>query len=146
MLDSRFLEEFSLISSFRSDGDVISRPLLQSLVALLHTFSPQSHSSIFVTPFLASSRTYYKAEGVRLVQELESSDYLRRVNRRLEEEGERCDLVLGIALKGSALRVVLEEMASGHVETIVEKGGLSSLLRALDTELTFARSLRKDSA
>lgn len=40
----------------------------------------------------------------------------------MTEEGERSDTVLGSGLKGSSLRVVLEEMVVGHVEAIAEKG------------------------
>lgn len=112
-------------SSVRRNGDVVARRLLRSLVGLLQTLSSQSHSSLFVTPFLASSRKYYHNEGVRLAATLEPSTYLRKIDQRLEEEGERCDAVLGAALKGIILRVVLEEMVLGHVEAIVEKGELA---------------------
>lgn len=101
---------------------MIPRPLLRSLIALLATLSTQSHSSIFVTPFLASSRQFYHLEGTRLSSELEPSTYLSKIESRLSEEGERCDTVLGTALKGSILRVVLEEMVNDHVEGIVDKG------------------------
>lgn len=117
-----FLGLYILLTAVRRNGDVISRPLLRSLVSLLESLSTQSLTSIFTTPFLASSRAYYKAEGIRLAATLEPSDYLRRINDRLAEEGERCDVVLGTALKGSVLRVVLEEMVTVHVEALVEKG------------------------
>ena len=84
--------------------------------------SSQTHSEIFVAPFLAATTAYYEAEGSRLAQELEPSDYLRRINRCLQEESERCDLVIGAALKGGVLRVVLDGMVNVHVESIVEKG------------------------
>ena len=104
------------------DGDIISRPLVRSLVLLLRALSAQSHSSLLVTPFLAASRQYFKEEGKRLSIELDSSAYLRQIEFRLASEGARCEAVLGSDLKGSILRVVLEELVSGHVEAIVEKG------------------------
>lgn len=57
-----------------------------------------------------------------LSETLDPSAYLRKIDQRLTEEGERSDAVLGSGLKGSSLRVVLEEMVVGHVEAIVEKG------------------------
>lgn len=110
------------IPGFYRDGDVISRPLVRSLIILLRALSAQSHSALFVTPFLAESRQYFKDEGNRLSAELDAAAYLRRIEARLAGEGARCESVLGSDLKGSILRVVLEEMVAGHVEAIVEKG------------------------
>ncbi|KAL8293161.1 hypothetical protein RQP46_000855 [Phenoliferia psychrophenolica] len=115
------------------DGDIISRPLVRSLILLLRALSVQSHSSLFVTPFLAASRQYFKEEGNRLAAELDASAYLRRVEFRLTSEGARCEAVLGSDLKGSILRVVLEELVSGHVEAIVEKD-LPAMLQETRTE------------
>lgn len=110
-----------------SNGDVVHRPLVQSTVTLLSTLSSQTHSDIFVAPFLAATKDYYEAEGNRLAQELEPSDYLKRVNRRLHEEAERCDLVVGSSMKGSVLRTVLDAMVLIHVEAIVEKGNSNDM-------------------
>jgi hypothetical protein len=77
---------------------------------------------LFVTPFLASTKVYYEAEGSRLAEELDASVYLKRIHLRLKEEGERCDLVVGGMLKGSVLRTLLEAMVLVHVEAIVDKG------------------------
>lgn len=92
------------------------------MIVLLSSISTQSHSEIFVTPVLNSSRAYYKNEGLTLSTELDSSAYLRKIDARLTEEGERSDVVLGSGLKGSLLRVVLDEMVVGYVEAIAEKG------------------------
>ncbi|SCV71431.1 BQ2448_3019 [Microbotryum intermedium] len=104
------------------DGEAIPRALVQSVVNVLSTISTQSHLTLFVTPFLASSRAYYQAEGVKLSSELDASSYLRRVNQRLTEESERCDSgIVGLALKDDVLRVVLDEMVKDHVEEIATK-------------------------
>jgi hypothetical protein len=66
-----------------------------------------------------------------LAGEMESTDYLKRILARLAEEGERCDSVLGSGLKGSILRVVLDEMVSIHVEAIVEKSEYNSSFSVL---------------
>ncbi len=104
-----------------SDGDLISRPLVNSVITLLHTFSPTSHSQLYLEPLIAASHTYYRAEGGRLAAELDSSAYLAQVERRLAEEADRAQLMLGIELEGKLQRVVLDEMAATHVEAIVEK-------------------------
>ena len=104
-----------------SNGDLISRPLVHSVTTLLHTFSPDSHSALYLDPLVVASHVYYQAEGARLAAELDSSAYLAQVERRLGEEAERAQLVLGVELEERLQRVVLDEMAATHVEAIVEK-------------------------
>ncbi|KAI5475121.1 cullin 4 [Pseudohyphozyma bogoriensis] len=66
-----------------------STTLLRSIITHLSSLSSQTHSMLFATPFLASSRAFYKEEGERLSGELKAEQYLRNVEKRLEEEGER---------------------------------------------------------
>lgn len=110
------------------NGDVVPRPLLRSFLLLLRTFSPQVHSSLFVEPFLANTRTYYQAEGESLSVSLDPSAYLKRVAQRLQDEGERCDSVVGVELKGRVLRILEDALIRQHVETIAERG-MSPLFR-----------------
>ncbi|GAA5912728.1 cullin family protein [Sporobolomyces salmoneus] len=103
------------------NGDFVSRPLLRSFLGLLRTISTHSHSSLFVDPFVHSTKTYYSQEGNSLIVELEPAAYLKRTLERIKEEGERCDAVVGSELKGPVLRAVEDEMVRGHVEGIAEK-------------------------
>ncbi|GAA6015035.1 hypothetical protein JCM10207_008711 [Rhodosporidiobolus poonsookiae] len=103
------------------NGDLVPRQLLRSLLLLLQTLSSQTHSELFVDPFLCSTRTFYHAEGNSSILSLDSSAYLARVTQRLQEEGERCDTVVGVELKGQLLKLVDEELIEGHVEGIAEK-------------------------
>ncbi|GAA5868593.1 hypothetical protein JCM1840_005500 [Sporobolomyces johnsonii] len=120
-VSSRITTSLLHLIEMERNGDLVSRPLLRSFLLLLRTFSPHSYSTLFADPFLAASRTYYQAEGLSLSVTLDSAAYLKRVVQRLREEGERCDLVVGIELKGGVLRVVEDEMIKGHVEAIAEK-------------------------
>ncbi|KAK4056958.1 hypothetical protein OIO90_001858 [Microbotryomycetes sp. JL221] len=122
----------SLVTRER-DGTDVPNTLLQSIISLLNTFSGNVHSNLFVTPFLTLTQSYYKEEGNRLSQQLESSDYLKRVMSRLQEEGERSELVYGNALKGDVIRLVLEEMVSVHVQMIVSKA-LSDMIKTNQVE------------
>jgi len=124
-----------------SDGDLIPRPLVHSVITLLHTFSPASHSALYLDPLLAATRTYYQAEGARLATELDSSAYLSQVERRLSQEKERAQLYLGLQLGDSLERVVLEEMAATHVEAIVEKDLSAMINEERRNDLTSVYSL-----
>ncbi|GAA5969499.1 hypothetical protein JCM11641_008134 [Rhodosporidiobolus odoratus] len=103
------------------DGDLIPRTLLQSLLSLLRTFSPSIHTSLFVSPFLSSTRTCYNTEGLTQSTALDSSAYLKRVTQRLEQEAERCDSVLGSELRKEVVQIAEDELIKVHVEGIAEK-------------------------
>ncbi|GAA5869095.1 hypothetical protein JCM8547_008696 [Rhodosporidiobolus lusitaniae] len=102
-------------------GTLIPRPLLRSLLSLLHTFSPSTYTTLFTSPFYASTSSFYESEGQTLAATLDSSAYLRRVTERLKEEGERCESVVGEEHREKVLGMVEEKMISGHVEAIAEK-------------------------
>lgn len=113
----------SLLKTIDKDrnGELVSQPLLRSLLLNLQELSAHSYSQFFVTPFLASSHVYYKAEASTHASSSDPSDYLKRVHRRLAEEATRCDTVIDPSLKGRMLRVVLDELAVGHVEAIIDR-------------------------
>lgn len=114
------------------NGDFISRPLIRSFLSLLRTISTHSYSTLFVDPFVLSTKTYYSKEGNSLIVELEPPEYLKRTLVRIEEEGERCESVVGNEMKGAVLRAVEDEMIKGHVDGIAEKGkAQSALLRSI---------------
>lgn len=148
-----------LINRERS-GEAISRPLATSLISLLTTVSPVSLTTVFVTPFTGATSTYYDTEAERLLDLPDmtvvqseahpstaggqtSTDipaYLQHAKRRLSEEGERCDVVLGSDIKGSILRKVEESLIGRHAQTIVDRG-LKTLLdevRVEDLQLLYS--------
>lgn len=120
----------------RSDGGSISQFLLTTLVNLLVTISATVHATIFVSPFIEASMAYYQAEGTRLIGEIGSGEntsmtypkYLNHVKKRLVEEGERCDVVIGTGVKDAALDVVEKSLIGAHVPSLLENG-LPLLLR-----------------
>ncbi|GAA5832696.1 hypothetical protein JCM11251_005725 [Rhodosporidiobolus azoricus] len=120
-ISSRITSSLLHLIQRERNGDLVPRPLIRSLLSLLSTFSPQTHTGLFRTPFLSSTRAFYHTEASTQITSLDSSAFLRRVVKRLEEEVERCDAVLGADLKGGVVKIVEEEMIVGHVEGIAEK-------------------------
>ena len=109
--------------------------LVHAVALHLHSLSTQSHLERFVTPFLSDTRSYYAAVAARhsplsaspeaLVAQAKgdtsaSTAYLALVERTLEREGALCDNVVGATLKGSVVRIVLDEMVVEHVDAIAE--------------------------
>lgn len=108
---------------------------------LLQTLSTESNQSIFVTPFLESSTTYYKSESLRLSSSLSSSSYLAKVHERLTEESERCELVLGSNLRVEVEKIVLDSMVVGVVDGIATKEAGGWIQEEKKTELSGIFSL-----
>lgn len=47
--------------------------------------------------FLAETETYYAAEADRFLQQNPVTDYMKKVERRLDEEKQRCEMYLNIS-------------------------------------------------
>jgi len=87
---------------------------------------------------MAASQTYFQLEGQRKLGSdpagspdsepehvhIEVWDYLRHVQRRLSEEGERCDVVIGQDVKGGILRVVESTLVGSHTVVLLSRGKL----------------------
>lgn len=54
--------------------------------------------------------------------EMKVWDYLRHVKKRLVEEAERCDIVIGSQVKGGVLRIVEESLVGAHTGLLLERG------------------------
>lgn len=130
-----------LTSCFR-EGETISRAVVTMLLGMLNAVSSVSYTTLFVAPYLASTKAFYDQEGHRLLQTAPDSiaaesqmaipRYLQHVQTRLEEEGERCELVVGPSLKGQIIRAVEERLIGEHVSLLLTQGMPSML----DEELT----------
>jgi hypothetical protein len=122
-------------------GDALPRTLLMSNLSLLSTLSPTCYVTLFITPFIAASADFFKAESNQLINidALSEAEYLEHVQRRLDTEAERADMALAgssdaASLKGQILRVVEAELITAHVDDILL--GLPDFLEAPELGLT----------
>ncbi|GAA5939450.1 cullin family protein [Sporobolomyces koalae] len=120
-VSNRVTASLLILIEMERNGDEISRTLLRSFLGLLRTISSQSYSSLFVEPFLRATKTFYTQEGNSCIVDLEPSAYLGQIVKRIKEEGDRCEDMVGTELTSSVLRAVEDEMIRGHVEGIAEK-------------------------
>ncbi|CAD6586280.1 MAG: Cullin-4 [Cyphobasidiales sp. Tagirdzhanova-0007] len=149
-IGSRISREMIKLVNRDRDGQTVSSTLLTGLISLLTAVSPASHTTVFVTPFLSSSTAYYQLESQKLLsisspsaaevqedtptaKQMEVWDYMTHIKKRLSEEGERCDQVIGQDVKGGVLRVV-EETQQQRTEDLAILYSLFARVSAL-TEL-----------
>jgi cullin 3 len=74
----------------------------------------------FEKPFLRESREFFRMESQRLLEDNSASVYLKRVERRIAEEGERAQHFLDPSTESRITKVVEDELIKYHMETIVE--------------------------
>ncbi|GMT32157.1 hypothetical protein PFISCL1PPCAC_23454 [Pristionchus fissidentatus] len=119
------------------NGLKMDRPLIRSLLRMLSNL--HIYEQVFERSFLESTRELYQSEGINLSRDMEISEYLHRVKRRLDEEFDRIDVYLDVGTKKPLIAVVEETLISAHMKAVVSKG-MDSLMdgdRLEDLSLLF---------
>lgn len=109
----------ALIDAERN-GEAVDRGLLKELLRMTSNLAMYGDS--FQWPFLDRSARYFTAEGERLIQELETSAYLKHCERRLAEEYARCDAYLEPSTKAPLIAAVEGGLVEGHIGQLVGSG------------------------
>ncbi|CAF0834679.1 unnamed protein product [Brachionus calyciflorus] len=109
----------TLIDSERS-GELIDRSLVKSLLTMLYKL--QLYQPIFETEFIKSSEKLYSHEGESLLQTFEIPEYLKHVEKRLNEENNRLLHYLHPSTRQPLINCVERNLIGEHVNTILQKG------------------------
>ncbi|CDZ97609.1 Cullins [Phaffia rhodozyma] len=134
----------TLLSQIRleRDGEVINRSAVRDvmliLVELRSSIGARGASSgksvyeaDFEHGFLEWTAVYYKAEGERLVEECEAGIYLRKVERRFEEESSRAQHYLSNNTSPPLQKILEDHLLHAHLRSIINMPG-SGLVFMLD--------------
>ena len=113
-------------------GEVIDRGLMKSIVQMLMDLGLCVYLEDFERPFLDDATMFYISEATAYMSECDCPEYLRKAQRRLEEELERCSSYLDKSTEVKIAGVVEHEMLEKHMQTLVdmENSGLVSMLLA----------------
>lgn len=125
LVQTRIVEGLLMLIEKERQGDTVDRTLLKSLLRMLSDL--QLYQDAFEQRFLLATERLYAAEGQRLVQEMEVSEYLVHVDKRLAEEHERVLHYLDMGTKWQLIHSVEKQLLSEHLPTIIQKG-LENLL------------------
>ncbi|PKY45991.1 Cullin-domain-containing protein [Rhizophagus irregularis] len=81
--------------------------------------------------FLETSSEYYRVEGQMLVGEYDAPEYMKKVDKRLNEEEQRVRHYLSQTTEPKIRNIVEEELISKHLKTVIEmeNSGLIPMLR-----------------
>lgn len=111
-------------------GDVINRGLMRNIIKMLMELGPSVYQEDFEKPFLEVSADFYRAESQEFIECCDCGDYLRKAERRLNEEIERVTQYLDAKSEVKITNVVEKEMIASHMLRLVhmEHSGLVNML------------------
>ena len=101
-------------------GDAVSQPLILSMLRMLSDI--HLYTSLFETPFLQASRSFYHVEGGEYATKLTVPEYLRHVNKRLKEETHRFEGYLDKSTRRGLISAVEGEMLERWNDMLLQKG------------------------
>ena len=121
-------------------GEVVDRSALREACAMLMTLSINDNRAVYVEdfedPFLEKSREFYQVsldlftsgcliihlqvESEHFLRENSASVYIRKVEQRIKEEGERAKNYLDPSTEKQIVHVIEQELIQKHLKTIVE--------------------------
>lgn len=119
-VQNRTVDGLLLLIEKERQGDMVDKTLLKSLLRMLSDL--KIYQDAFEGKFLQATERLYATEGLRLMLELEVSEYLYHVEKRLNEENERLIHYLDTSTKWSLIHTVEKQLISEHVSTILQKG------------------------
>uniref|UniRef100_H3A502 Cullin-4A n=1 Tax=Latimeria chalumnae TaxID=7897 RepID=H3A502_LATCH len=137
VVQNKTIEGILLLIERERNGEAVDRSLLRSLLSMLSDLQVYKHS--FEQKFLDETNHLYAAEGQRLMQEREVSEYLHHVSKRLEEEGDRVITYLDQSTQKPLVACVEKQLLGEHLTAILQKGldGLLDENRVPDLKLLY---------
>eukprot|EP00262_Sarcandra_glabra_P005528 TRINITY_DN1720_c0_g1_i1.p1 TRINITY_DN1720_c0_g1~~TRINITY_DN1720_c0_g1_i1.p1 ORF type:complete len:735 (+),score=139.79 TRINITY_DN1720_c0_g1_i1:318-2522(+) len=111
-------------------GEVINRGLMRNIIKMLMDLGSSVYQEDFEKPFLEVSANFYSVESQQFIECCDCGEYLRKAERRLNEEMERVSHYLDSKSETKITNVVEKEMIANHMQRLVhmENSGLVNML------------------
>ncbi|KAJ6689421.1 hypothetical protein OIU85_005789 [Salix viminalis] len=111
-------------------GEVIDRGLMRNIVKMLMDLGSSVYQEDFEKPFLEVSAEFYSCESQKFIECCDCGDYLKKAEKRLNEEIERVTHYLDSKSEVKITNVVEKEMIANHMLRLVhmENSGLVNML------------------
>ncbi|KAJ6840012.1 cullin-3A-like [Iris pallida] len=111
-------------------GEVINRGLMRNITKMLMDLGSSVYQEDFEQPFLDVSASFYSGESQLFIECCDCGDYLKKAERRLNEEMERVTHYLDAKTEAKITQVVEKEMIASHMQRLVhmENSGLVNML------------------
>ncbi|XP_059670320.1 cullin-3A-like [Cornus florida] len=111
-------------------GEVINRGLMRNIINMLIDLGCSVYQEDFEKPFIEVSGGFYCGESQQFIECCDCGDYLKKAERRLNEEIERVSHYLDAKSEAKITNVVEKEMIENHMHRLVHKdnSGLVNML------------------
>lgn len=111
-------------------GEVIDRGLMRNIIKMLMDLGPSVYQEDFENPFLEVSAEFYRGESQKFIECCDCGDYLKKAERRLNEELDRVTHYLDARSEAKITNVVEKEMIANHMLRLVhmDNSGLVNML------------------
>ncbi|XP_065039588.1 cullin-3A-like isoform X1 [Musa acuminata AAA Group] len=111
-------------------GEVINRGLMRNITKMLMDLGSSVYQEDFEKPFLDVSASFYSGESQQFIECCNCGEYLKKAERRLNEEMERVSQYLDTKTEPKIICVVEKEMIANHMKQLVhmENSGLVNML------------------
>ncbi|KAJ8441329.1 hypothetical protein Cgig2_024841 [Carnegiea gigantea] len=111
-------------------GEVINRGLTRNIIKMLMDLGSSVYQEDFEKPFLEVSANFFRVESQQFIECCDCGDYLKKAERRLNEEIERVSHYLDSNSEVKITNVVEREMIANHMLRLVhmENSGLVNML------------------
>ncbi|KAL5724941.1 Cullin-3A [Ranunculus cassubicifolius] len=129
-IQTRLLNTLLELVQRERTGEVINRGLMRSIIKMLMDLGSSVYQEDFEKPFLDVSANFYSVESQQFIECCDCGDYLKKAERRLNEEMERVSHYLDAKSEGKITNVVEKEMIANHMQRLVhmENSGLVKML------------------
>ncbi|XP_009623064.1 cullin-3A-like isoform X1 [Nicotiana tabacum] len=111
-------------------GEVINRGLMRNVIKMLMDLGSSVYQEDFEKPFLEVSADFYRLESQQFIECCDCGDYLKKAEKRLNEEIERVSHYLDAKSESKITNVVEKEMIESHMHRLVhmENSGLVNMI------------------
>lgn len=111
-------------------GEVINRSLMRNVIQMLMDLGSSVYQEDFEKPFLDVSADFYRVESQQFIECCDCGDYLKKAEKRLNEEIERVSHYLDTRSEPKLTNVVEKEMIENHMHRLVhmENSGLVNMI------------------
>lgn len=129
-IQTRLLNTLLELVQRERTGEVINRGLMRSIIKMLMDLGSSVYQEDFEKPFLEVSANFYSVESQQFIECCDCGDYLKKAERRLNEEMERVSHYLDARSEAKITNVVEKEMIANHMQRLVhmENSGLVNML------------------
>ncbi|XP_042498068.1 cullin-3A-like [Macadamia integrifolia] len=129
-IQTRLLNTLLELVQKERTGEVINRGLMRNIIKMLMDLGSSVYQENFEKPFLEVSSNFYSVESQQFIECCDCGDYLKKAERRLNEEMERVSHYLDAKSETKITNVVEMEMIANHMQRLVhmENSGLVNML------------------